>query len=200
MPLELSRRKLLGGLAGLLVAPAIVRATSLMPVRLQAPELRWASADFAAGGGLLTVEQITREAARLWKETSLYLLNLDEQGQGYQIGNKVGVVQKTVDIEYSGSDRHLSLPEYSRRILKPVISNLKASIPPGAELLEMQFRRNFIATGQDQAHMPNSDGFREAACMGQIDGKQSLRVIDAYDIRRDSLITHFDVICKTRGM
>lgn len=179
---SLTRRSIL---AGLIAAPAIVRGSSLM--RLSPSGLGWLSRDFAPAGSFLTIEQITREAARVWAETS-------------PISNSpqtAGIFQKKVELAYSGKDRHLSLADYSRRILRPAISAFKGSVPRGARLLDMQIPKGFDTSSQQ--HMPDSLGFRQAAALGLIEGAKALRVLDGYDIRTDSLITHLDVICNTTG-
>jgi len=63
----LSRRGFFVGLAAAFAAPAIVRATSLMPVR-----------SFGTSR-ILTIEEMTREAVRLWKNSNAFLRNIDMQ-------------------------------------------------------------------------------------------------------------------------
>jgi hypothetical protein len=57
-----SRRGLLGAALGIIAAPAIVRASSLMPVRAARGEFLGVPYN-----GLLTVEMITEEAIQLFK-------------------------------------------------------------------------------------------------------------------------------------
>ena len=51
----LTRRSLIVGAAGLLVAPAVVRVGSIMPVRA-----------VFGGSGILTVEEFLRESVAIW--------------------------------------------------------------------------------------------------------------------------------------
>lgn len=82
-----TRRGFLGLLGIGLAAPAIVRASSLMPI--SAIGLEWDGIrEYWEGevrlippprNGLLTLDQITREAIELWKNSNQFLLNI--QGQ-----------------------------------------------------------------------------------------------------------------------
>jgi hypothetical protein len=69
----LARRGFIGGLIGLIAAPAIVKASSLMPVKadLVLPSL--------GGNNLLTVDMITRESIRMFCNTNAFLKNYDRQ-------------------------------------------------------------------------------------------------------------------------
>lgn len=68
-----SRRSFVAGLASLFAAPAIVSASSLMPVSsaVFAPTLR--------GSHLLTPHMISREAVRLFCNTNMFIKNIDLQ-------------------------------------------------------------------------------------------------------------------------
>lgn len=68
-----TRRGLLQGLGMLLAAPAIVRAASLMPVRA----FTVAPVGQMLNGGVLTMNEITREAVKLWKNSNLFLQQLE---------------------------------------------------------------------------------------------------------------------------
>lgn len=59
---EFSRRRMLGGIGALFAAPAIVRASSLMPVRgiIMPKQIVWRK---LYGGQLLTIEQIRDQIA-----------------------------------------------------------------------------------------------------------------------------------------
>ena len=77
-----SRRGFLGVLFGLVAAPAIVRATSLMPVRVLPSEevLNGLYIDEVypvTESSLLTIQQITREAVRRWKSPNLFMQNIE---------------------------------------------------------------------------------------------------------------------------
>lgn len=77
--MELSRRGFLGGLLAVVSAPAIVRVESLMvlPASMQIilPEpIIW-----TGGNNLLTIQQITREAVRLFMNSNAFIKSIDKQ-------------------------------------------------------------------------------------------------------------------------
>lgn len=61
--------------AGVIAAPAIIKATSLMPVRAWETD----AITTYSRNSLLTINMITREAVRLFKNSNLFLQNLDAQ-------------------------------------------------------------------------------------------------------------------------
>jgi hypothetical protein len=108
---------------------------------------------------LLTINMITREAVRLWKQTNSFIRHVDTQYDDSfaQTGAKIGqslrirlpndftvrtgpaasvqdtaeqsttlvlATQKGVDVSYSSVDRTMSLDDFSRRILAPMVNNL----------------------------------------------------------------------------
>lgn len=112
---------------------------------------------------LLTINMITREAVRLWKNSNAFLQNVDMQYDdsfavsGAKIGSQLRIrlpndftvttgpalsvqdtseqsttlvmaTQKHVDVGYSTADRTLSLDDYSRRILAPMVNNLAGAV------------------------------------------------------------------------
>ena len=112
---------------------------------------------------LLTINMITREAVRLWKNSNAFLQNVDMQYDesfavvGAKIGSTLRIrlpndftvttgpalsvqdtaeqsttlvlaTQKHVDVAYSTADRTLSLDDYSRRVLAPMINNLAGAV------------------------------------------------------------------------
>jgi len=112
---------------------------------------------------LLTINLITREAVRLWKNSNAFLQNVDMQYDesfavsGAKIGSTLRIrlpndftvvkgpalsVQDTseqsttltlatqahVDVAYSTADRTLSLDDYSRRVLAPMVNNLAGQV------------------------------------------------------------------------
>jgi len=112
---------------------------------------------------LLTINMITREAVRLWKNANAFLQNVDMQYDdsfavsGAKIGSSLRIrlpndftvttgpalnvqdtaeqsttlvlaTQKHVDVAYSLADRTLSLDDYSRRILAPMVNNLAGAV------------------------------------------------------------------------
>jgi hypothetical protein len=73
-----TRRGFLAGLGALFAAPAIVRIESLMPVRaLILPTLLPGS--YFPRNDYLTLQQITREAVRTWKNSNAFIASLDQQ-------------------------------------------------------------------------------------------------------------------------
>jgi len=112
---------------------------------------------------LLTINMITREAVRLWKNTNAFIQNVDMQYDesfavvGAKIGSTLRIrlpndftvatgpalqvqdtaeqsttlvlaTQKHVDVAYSTADRTLSLDDYSRRVLAPMVNNLAGAL------------------------------------------------------------------------
>lgn len=112
---------------------------------------------------LLTINMITREAVRLWKNSNAFLQNVDMQyddsfavsgakiGQALRIrlSNDYTVVtgpalqvqdtveqsttlalatQKHVDVSFTTADRTMSLDDYSRRVLAPMVNNLTGAV------------------------------------------------------------------------
>lgn len=116
-----------------------------------------------AGNSLLTINMITREAVRLWKNTNAFIQNVDMQYDdsfavvGAKIGSTLRIrlpndftvatgpalsvqdtaeqsttlvlaTQKHVDVAFSTADRTLSLDDYSRRVLAPMVNNLAGAV------------------------------------------------------------------------
>lgn len=112
---------------------------------------------------LLTINMITREAVRLWKNSNAFIQNVDMQYDdsfavnGAKIGSSLRIrlpndftvttgpalsvqdtseqsttlvlaTQKHVDVGFSTADRTLSLDDYSRRILAPMVNNLAGAV------------------------------------------------------------------------
>lgn len=78
----LGRRGLFRGVGSLLAAPAIVRIATIMPVRLP-PDV------YAHTSELLTLDQINREAFRLWKNSNAFVRELDNKYDDLA-GQKIG--------------------------------------------------------------------------------------------------------------
>ena len=76
--IESSRRGFLRGLAALVAAPAVIRVAALMPVRAY-PTLEEAIIATRERNTILTLNQITREAIRLWKNSNAFMQNIDSQ-------------------------------------------------------------------------------------------------------------------------
>ena len=112
---------------------------------------------------LLTINLITREAVRLWKNSNAFIQNVDMQYDesfavsGAKIGSALRIrlpndftvttgpalsvqdtaeqsttlvlaTQKHVDVSYSTVDRTLSLDDYARRVLAPMVNNLAGAV------------------------------------------------------------------------
>ncbi len=112
---------------------------------------------------LLTINMITREAVRLWKNSNAYLQHVDMQYDDSfaKVGAKIGTTlrirlpndfvprtgpaasvqdtaeqsttlvlatQKGVDVSFSTQDRTMSLDDYSRRILAPMVNVLAGAV------------------------------------------------------------------------
>lgn len=112
---------------------------------------------------LLTINLITREAVRLWKNSNAFIQNVDMQYDesfavsGAKIGSALRIrlpndftvttgpalsvqdtaeqsttlvlaTQKHVDVSFSMVDRTLSLDDYSRRVLAPMVNKLAGAV------------------------------------------------------------------------
>lgn len=112
---------------------------------------------------LLTINMITREAVKLWKNTNAFMMSIDTQYDdqfaidGAKIGDTLRIrlpndytvatgpalsvqdtaeqsttltlaTQKHVDVSFSAKDRTLSLDDYSRRVLAPMVNNLAGAV------------------------------------------------------------------------
>lgn len=112
---------------------------------------------------ILTINMITREAIRLWKNSNAFVKNIDMQydDQFAKVGAKIGTslrirlpnqfvtrtgpaasvqdtaeqsttlvlaTQKGVDVSFNTQERAMSLDDYSRRILQPMVAYLAADV------------------------------------------------------------------------
>lgn len=112
---------------------------------------------------LLTINMITREAVRLWKNENSYIQHVDMQyddsfaQSGAKIGTSLRIrlpndftvatgpaaqvqdtaeqsttlvlaTQKHVDVSYSSVDRTMSLDDFSKRVLAPMVNNLVGAV------------------------------------------------------------------------
>jgi hypothetical protein len=84
--LVLPRRKFLLGLTSIFAAPAIVRVASLMPLSALPPDevldaipMRVLREEFIPKHSLLTIQMITREALRFWKNSNAFMYEIDMQ-------------------------------------------------------------------------------------------------------------------------
>jgi len=82
--IETSRRNFIVGATALVAAPAIVRFESIMPVTTR----------IYRGNALLTIDQITRQAVRLFNNRNKFLENIDYNSafayacnEGFRIGD-----------------------------------------------------------------------------------------------------------------
>jgi hypothetical protein len=135
---------------------------------------------------ILTINEITREAVRLWKNSNEFIQHIDQQydDQFAKTGAKIGTtvrirlpndfttrhgpaasVQDTseqsttltltnqygVDVAYSSVDRTMSLDDFSRRVLAPMVNNLcgdvAANIMAGVEGGVARLAGNFDGAG-----------------------------------------------------
>lgn len=101
--IQTRRGFLLGGLA-IVASPAIVRATSLMPVKC------WKT---YGPGGVLTMEMITEEMSKLLRPATRHV-----PADTYSL-IRVGT-QRHVDAQFSSTSRRLPLEDFSRQILSPI--------------------------------------------------------------------------------
>lgn len=112
---------------------------------------------------LLTINMITREAVRLWRNSNEFIRNIDTQyddsyaKSGAKIGTTLRIrlpndftvrtgaaasiqdtveqsttltlaTQKGVDVSYNSVDRTMSLDDFSKRVLAPMVNNLAGHV------------------------------------------------------------------------
>jgi hypothetical protein len=112
---------------------------------------------------LLTINMITREAVRLWKNSNAFIQHVDMQYDdnfaktGAKIGSSLRIrlpndftvrtgpaasvqdtaeqnttlalaTQKGIDVSFSSVDRTMSLDDFSRRVLAPMVNNLAGAV------------------------------------------------------------------------
>lgn len=166
MTLNTKRRSFLTGLGALLAVPALVRATSLMPI---------SATETYALGGALTWAQITEEAGRQLR-LALAFRN-DVSGFGPSVrGYGGGVRQQYVMLDFSPKNRDLPRQVMIERLLRPAMNALAHAIPPNHRL------------SQSALEMPPN---AEVAVSER--GGLGIRGIRQYMIRTDTLVARFDV-------
>ena len=158
----LSRRGVLGGLAGLLAVPAIIRTPGLlMPVKQPV----------VLSSGPITAEMIAREAS-------------------WMLGSPLGqtpfygfapITQSYVNFDTNEKDLALSMEDFSRRILRPVI---------GA--LQQHMGQNNAKIVASNLELPK--GVVDAAMVNNV------RVVVAYCLSMDKVSTQIDVLHTTGKM
>lgn len=80
--MNFSRRGFLGGLLAVVSAPAIVRVENLMALpkpEILIPQVETAVEYALRTNTLLTIEQITREAIRLFMNSNAFIFSINEQ-------------------------------------------------------------------------------------------------------------------------
>ena len=70
-----SRRGFIAGLTSLIAAPAVVKASSIMPVKL----IDWSVSQPIKTNRLLTMREIMREAVRLYENSNIFIERVDSQ-------------------------------------------------------------------------------------------------------------------------
>lgn len=151
---------------------------------------------------LLTIQMITREAVRLWKNSNAFIQHIDTQyddsyaQSGAKIGNALKIrlpndyivrtgpaaqpqdtaeqsttltvaTQKGVDVSFSSVERTMSLDDYSKRVLAPMVNNLVGAIAldvmTGAEGGACRFTANTDANGN--VLTPRADDWLNAGAL-----------------------------------
>jgi hypothetical protein len=155
--MSLSRRGLLGGLlATPLARPAIIRLPGLlMPL---------GACDTFRPNGLVCIEQIAREANRLFR--AMHYGDSDHNALLWS-----PAYQSCCDTDCMTAERSMSIQQFSSRLLAPMVRSLVEHID-GAKLV---------------APPPVPRGVLEAAVSGPV------RVLTAYCIHSDSIRLRLDV-------
>ena len=154
-----SRRGFLFGLGALVAAPAIVKFENLMPIQVLET---WGP------NGLLTIQMITREFAKL----------MALQTVGSPLFAIRGAKQSHVDMNFSTFERTLSLQQFSDRILKPAANSLARYV------------------GNDKissASLELPQGVSEATNEVLPQAGIAVRGLTDYHIGTNSLLTRFDI-------
>ena len=151
---------------------------------------------------LLTIQMITREAVRLWKNENSFIQHIDTQyDDSYaQSGAKIGTAlkirlpndyvvrtgpaaqpqdtaeqsttltvatQKGVDVSFSSLERTMSLDDYSKRVLAPMVNNLVGAVAvdvmSGAEGGVARFTANVDAS--NNILTPRADDWLNAGAL-----------------------------------
>lgn len=166
MALAMKRRGVFFGLAGLLAAPAVVRAQSLMLI----------SPTDIYRGGLLTPQQITDEMARLVRR------NLARRGVAgwapeppYHLAR--AVTQQHVDFCVPSMDLALSIQQFRERWLEPAAHGLVDAMPVNGRA---------VASAIPMPPNVQATAISEAGGLG-------LRFMRHYDLFNDRVFTRFDV-------
>ena len=144
-------------LRGLFLAPALVRAASIMPV--SGKELAYHQAN-----SLITPSMISEEFSRIMRWRS-----------GNPI-NKASSAQHYVQAEFTNDMLTLSLAEFSKRIIRPVVENLIAQQPN-------------IRLAQGSLVVPPGVDAAVTSFKGS-----SVRYISHYNIAEDKVINRFDCL------
>lgn len=130
-----SRRGFLGLALCAIAAPAVIRVAELMPIN---PRLLHTYGP----NGLLTIEQLTKEALRLWGEAYKQILaNQGDPVTMVEIGDTSSAyTEKTFAAltTVSSRQRRDSLENFSARVLEPMISPMKKSWPKNLSMAEFR--------------------------------------------------------------
>jgi len=108
----IERRSFLRGLFG---APIIVAAHNLMPVRVLIIPRREFIVTSINRHGLLTIQELTRDAVRLWRNTNQLLSTIQHEtlfapGVGFAVGVKIRLTAESTTTVEIGPIRPISGP------------------------------------------------------------------------------------------
>lgn len=169
--MKVGRRGFLIGAAALFAAPAIVRVGSLMPVQMLEP--------YELSGGVLTMQMITDEAARV----------LEREGAALgvaPVSNYLAIDaanQTGVDMCITTADMTLPMPKFSAQFIRPAMSLVA---------------RRISDAGGSFATMPLA--LPQYIDAGAISRRRiPVRGLRAYDICSDQFITRFDIRHTSQG-
>lgn len=164
---------------------------------------------------LLTINMITREAIRLWKNSNEFIKHIDSQYDdsfaktGAKIGTALRIrlpndftvrtgpaasvqdtseqstsltlaTQQGVDVSYSSVDRTMSLDDFSKRVLAPMVNNLAGAVASNVMLGSEGGVSNFVANldGSGAVVSPTASTWLQAgAVLDQISAPKMNRKI-----------------------
>ncbi len=131
-----SRRRFLGLLGGLALAPAIIRAGVLMPIN---PAL---GAETFGPGGILTADMLAREMARQ--------LRLAGSAPISRLLPAFGTSQSHVDFVHNTAELTWSLERYAAKYLRPAAYMMARAAPRTGAAPPLPFGVAFSAIGESR--------------------------------------------------
>lgn len=151
----LNRRNFLTLTSALICAPAIVRASSLMPVKVY---------ETFGPGGLLTPDILLAQMIKEYETAMKWEIGFPTRGQ------------LNINLHLTSVDKRLSLEEATQRFIKPAALELAGVTPGGSSYEDLTLPKGMMTAISQRGKFA------------------SMRMLEAYDIGRDEIITRFDIL------